>query len=245
MSLCKEYLRENKFTLGFVRWDSVDKTFLDVLFQMKKSCSKVLMDFHGYFDGLKASNLKGIYTVYTTKKNGEKLSLYVDYGLTETKNSKLFGIEVMPIDTGIDVSKYKPHAYKGDGNKLSMISVANERSYHGYDRIINGIEGYYKSPRKTIVELHLVGMMSESTKKLIRKCGVENYVFLYGYQTGAALNKIYSLCNMGIGPLAPHRVGGKEGTGTIPTSRSEYSCLLVLLHARDLPRNAIINTRFG
>ena len=55
--------------------------------------------------------------------------------------------------------------------------------------------------------------MSSETVKLISKLGVENQVILHGYQSGEALNKIYSQCNIGVGPLAPHRIGGKEGTG--------------------------------
>ena len=55
--------------------------------------------------------------------------------------------------------------------------------------------------------------MSDKTKKLIQKLNLEKYIFLYGYQSGRELEKIYNMCNIGIGPLAPHRVGGKEGTG--------------------------------
>ena len=213
MKLCTQYLIGKHFTVGFVRWDSVDKAFLKMLSMMRNACDKVLMDFHGYFEGVKASNVKGLYTVYTTRWNGGKLKKYVDYGLTESKSKSLFGIDVMSIDTGIDVSKYRPHVYKGSKDVISMISVANERSYHGYDRIIRGLGDYYKTNDKIKVDLHLVGVMSEGTIKLVEKYGVKDHVYLHGYQTGEELERIYSQCNIGVGPLAPHRVGGKEGTG--------------------------------
>ena len=35
----------------------------------------------------------------------------------------------------------------------------------------------------------------------------------YGFLAGKQLDDVYKLCNIGVGPLAPHRNGGKEGTG--------------------------------
>lgn len=213
LSLCEKYLSIESFDLGFVRWDAADVQFLRVLNLMKKNCGHVIMDFHGYFPGYNTGGIKGKYTKFMTKINGCHFSKYVDIGLTETKNDSLFGVKTMPIDTGIDVSKYEPHQYSGDDNVLNMISVANETSYHGYDRIIRGMKEYFEIAPEMNVYLHLVGNISESTKTLIKECGLERYVILYGYQKGKELEKIYTNANVGVGPLAPHRIGGKEGTG--------------------------------
>ena len=128
--------------------------------------------------------------------------------MTETKERQIFNIQAIPMDTGIDVGKYPQHVYSGKDDEIHMISVANEQPYHGYDRIIKSL---YKTKEK--VFLHLVGKMNPSTFKLVKRLGLQNRVFFHGYQSGENLMKIYNACNVGVGPLAPHRIGGKEGTG--------------------------------
>ncbi len=213
MKACAAHLKSNQYDLGFIRWDAVDRCFLKVLKYMRES-PYVVMDCHGWFPNMSYTSLKGKYIMLATKKNGGKLRNYIDLCLTESECSQVFDIKAMKIDTGIDVDKYAPHHYTGTKG-LHMISVANETAYHGYDRIIYGIAGYYKQKQddKRDVTLHLVGNISERTKKLIDRLDLEFCIYLYGYKDGTELADVYNSCNMGIGPLAPHRIGGKQGTG--------------------------------
>lgn len=213
MSSCKIFLKNYKFDLGFVRWDAVDISFVSVLKQMRKSCKNTLMDFHGYFPNMKPIRIKTHYAFWTTQLFGQKLKKYITYGIGETKCKQLFGINLLTIDTGINVDDYEAHKYNGDPEELNLISVANETPYHGYDRIIKGLWNYYKLNPSVKVHLHLVGKMSKQTTQLIEALNLSDVIHLYGYQSGETLNKIYNKCNMGVGPLAPHRIGGKEGTG--------------------------------
>ena len=199
----------SRYDLGFVRWGAVDRSLLNTLRTMDKKCGSIIMDFHGYHTAYKGHTAKGIYIEKTTNANGNKLAKYIDVGLTETKNTELFGVPTIPMDTGVDVEKFQPHKYVGPPDEIHMVSVANELSYHGYDRIIKGIAQY--GARN--VFLHLVGKMNEGTVQLVSKLGLNERVILHGYQTGKALDDIYSHSNIGVGPLAPHRIGGKEGTG--------------------------------
>ena len=210
---CNHFLIGKHFNLGFIRWDPVDSLFLKVLYNLNRSCDKVIMDFHGYFPNYSGRGLKGKYTKITTNLNGHKMASYIDYGIVELKNTEVFGIRTLPTDTSIDVDNYQPHRYIGNSNELNLISVSNETAYHGYDRIIRGIYEYKKNDNSRTVKLHLVGKMTEKTKGLIDKYNLNNEVILYGYQSGNELQKIYEKCNIAVGPLAPHRVGGKQGTG--------------------------------
>lgn len=214
LSFCKSFIENKHFTLGFIRWDPIDSLFLQVLDNLDKSCDKVLIDFHGYFPGYAGKGIKGKYTQITTKMNGDKLAKYVDFGLVELKADNVFGVKTLPTDTSIDVNKYQPHSYSGSKSELHIISVSNETIYHGYDRLIMGIAAYNKKNIKgRIVRLHLVGKMTDKTVKLINQLGVNDSVILYGYKSGDELNAIYDSCNIAAGPLAPHRIGGKQGTG--------------------------------
>ncbi|MBQ3293617.1 glycosyltransferase [Candidatus Saccharibacteria bacterium] len=207
----KKYLESStiRYDIGFIRWGAIDKSFLNALETLDTSCDKIIMDCHGYHKNYKGHTLKGLYIEKTTKRNSYKLHKYIDICLTETKDKEVFGINAIPIDTGIDVDKYQPHKYAGSQDEIHMISVANECPYHGYDRIIKEIARC----KNDNVFLHLVGKMSKKTQKLVNKLRLENKVYFHGYKTGKELNDIYNKCNIGVGPLAPHRTGGKEGTG--------------------------------
>lgn len=215
LALCRAYLSSSNknFDLGFIRWDPVDSLFLSVLKCLDKSCKKVLMDFHGYFPEYAGKGIKGKYTQITTKINGNKMSKYVDFGLVELKDKSVFGIKTLPTDTSINVDNYSEHRYCGPDNEINMVSVSNETAYHGYDRIISGLYQYQKEGNSIPVRIHLVGKMSDKTIQMISKLGLKDDVILYGYKTGTELTEIYNHCNLAIGPLAPHRVGGKQGTG--------------------------------
>lgn len=213
MHACKNYLMSHDFDLAFVRWDALDVSFFSVLKQMKKCCNNILMDFHGYFPNMKPVKLKTHYAFWTTQLFGNYLKNYVTYGIGETKCGQLFGINIMTIDTGINVDDYKPHCYLGNTHELHMISVANETVYHGYDRIIDGLNNYYKSNPSVEVHLHLVGKLNKNSINRIHEVNLPDKIHLYGYKSGNELMEIYNQCNMGVGPLAPHRIGGKEGTG--------------------------------
>lgn len=212
MKTCVQYLKKSEvnYDLGFIRWHAVDNHFLMVVKQLDSKCNKVLMDCHGYHLNYQGKTLKGKYIKYFTNRNAHKLPQYIDQCLVEFKGDSVFGIPALSIDTGIDVDKYQPHRYIGDLDAVEMVSVANETSYHGYDRIIRGL-AEYKGNRD--VHLHLVGKMSDKTVQLVSELGVSDKVFLHGYQTGKALDDVYAKSNIGVGPLAPHRIGGKQGTG--------------------------------
>ena len=61
--------------------------------------------------------------------------------------------------------------------------------------------------------MHLVGTITDVSKALISKYGLEEQVILYGKRRGKELDEIYDKCNVGLGPFGQHRVGGKKDTG--------------------------------
>ncbi len=211
MNVVGTYLKDSDeiYDAGFIRWEATDYFFFKALKQLKKKCRVVIMDCHGYHPNYKATTLKSFYIEKTNDLFNMKLNKYIDICLTETHNTTLFGIPSIPMDTGIDIDKYSIHKYIGKSDELHMISVLNELSYHGLDRVIKGMSLY----RDEKVFLHLVGNISLKTKKLVHNMGLDRQVIFYGYKSGYELENIYNKCNIGVGPLAPHRSGGKEGTG--------------------------------
>lgn len=207
----RKYLENKKFDLAFVRWIGLGGDVVKLLKTMRKTCGNTVMDAHGYFKEQKGTDAIGKYLAYTSVHNVPKVKGLIDLVLTETDEKEMFAAKAMKYDNGVDTAGTRPHHYTGAPNELNMISVASERLYHGYDRIIRSIAAY--SGKDFPVKLHLVGVMSDATKQLAKDLGVEDRVLFYGKKSGVELDDIYDKCNLGAGPVGQHRIGGKQGTG--------------------------------
>ncbi len=207
----RKYASKNNFDLAFVRWGGLGKDVIKMLRVLKKQCRYVVMDTHGYFKGERGSGIIGRYITGTTERNKTKVHGLIDLVLSETKEKELFGAPSQTYDNGVNVSGTRKHSYIGDREVMNMISVANERIYHGYDRVIKSVAEYKK--KGLPVKFHLVGVISPQTESMVSKLGLSDDVIIYGKQCGTALDDIYDKCNIGVGPVGQHRVGGKMGTG--------------------------------
>lgn len=209
----REYLDSScLFDLAFVRWCGLSNGYIQMLKKMRNKCRNIVMDAHSYFPGQKPAGTIGRYITYTTKLNAKKIEKLhlLDLVLSESDEEIVFGTPAQKYDNGVDVSAISEHRYEGKVDDINLLAVGNEQIYHGYDRVIKGIKAY-KGSRKIL--FHIVGVVSENTKKLVKDLSLENVVIFYGKQYGEKLDKIYNLCNVAVGPVGQHRIGGKQGTG--------------------------------
>ena len=208
--------REEAIDLLFIRWLGFDIPYLRLLKTVKrKKNAFVMVDMHSYFDGIKFSSIKGRYMVSSTKLFSSYAVRYIDTMLTEGNVEQLFGKRTIHAAIGIETDYLREHHYSGRKDEINMISVANELPYHGYDRLLRSMAEYYSngSKEKLRINLHLVGVLSEETKRYIEESQLAPYVMQYGKLAGEQLFDIYDKANMAVGPLGQHRVGGKKGTG--------------------------------
>ncbi|MEG1009790.1 MAG: glycosyltransferase, partial [Clostridia bacterium] len=79
---------------------------------------------------------------------------------------------------------------------------------HGYDRLIKGMNEYYKNNGDQKIVLHLVGDGEEISKykQLVSQYNLENNVIFHGFKSGDALNQLYDKCNIAIASLGMHRI---------------------------------------
>lgn len=203
-----------KFDIVFLRYLGFDYPYIKLLKTIKKkNGSYIIVDMLGYFTGIKSKNLKSLYMNISTKIWSKRAILYIDTLLAEGEERQLFGRETRKAYMGVDIAEFAPHIYKGDFNEINMISVANETVYHGYDRLVKSLALYKRDRNNIPIKLHLVGEISDRTKSLIASENVQDIVFLYGKKYGQELIDIYNKCNLGVGPLGQHRIGGKKDTG--------------------------------
>lgn len=112
---------------------------------------------------------------------------------------------------GIDLSsiplKVNPEA---SSKKVQLIAVANVESWHGYDRVIQGIAAYREKFKDELaVTFSIVGEGGEipKLKELAAALKLESEVFFLGKVDGDALFALYDTANIAIGSLGLHRKG--------------------------------------
>lgn len=205
--------REKTFDLGYIRMGPPNRLLFLIFKQLKDNGAKIVAESLAYFPGIKYKSLGGKYISLMYKVNANKFKDYLSYFLVEGNMTEMHDVKAFAMNIGVEVDNINIHQYKGNPKELNLISVANENLYHAYDRVIESLHYYLnKFPDKQIF-VHLVGTTSAQTKELIKKYALEEKVILYGKKSGPELDEIYNKCNVGLGPLGQHRVGGKKDTG--------------------------------
>ena len=148
---------------------------------------------------------------------GRQYKKYIDRIVMPQKREYAYGIPVIPFENGVDVetiSKRIPEVT----DTIRIIAVAAMCNFHGYDRLIEGLNYYYLANGKRRVELHMVGGKAEPGnellryKELVKQYSLEEYVFFYGKKEGTELDQIYNKCNLAVASLGMYRIGYKTAT---------------------------------
>ena len=138
----------------------------------------------------------------------------VDYFvLTRSDYSELYGVPVIFMKNGIDVSRIPVRTPEPvNDNEIHVIAVATMFPFHGFDRFINGMARYYANndaERKVI--LHLVGNGPGKElpyyKDLVMSNKLEDYVVFEGELQGEPLDKLFNKCQIGLCSLGMFRHG--------------------------------------
>ncbi len=212
--VARAYLKSAEgFDLGYIRMGAPNNLLFQIFHQLKSKGAQIVAESLAYFPGIRYKSLGGKYIVAMYKCNANRFKDYLSYFLVEGNMTELHGVKAYTMNMGVEVQSITPHSYCGEENALNLISVANETSYHGYDRIIESLRAYKQKKPDAHVFVHLVGTISSQTKQLVEKYQLDQSVILYGKKSGAELDEIYSKCNVGLGPFGQHRVGGKKDTG--------------------------------
>ena len=213
MNLCISFMKKTDFgfDFSFVRYHFFDRKYVSLLKALKSKSGKVVIEAHSTpkfpkdlsimrYIGIKDS----IWNKYAKR--------YVCLVASMSDEENLWGIPVVKISNGIDVSTIRLHNYNGNKEDINLIAVSFESPVHGYDRVLNGIDYYYKNGGSRQIYFHIVGTTLGSTDNLIKKLGLENRCIKYGPQKGKELDDIYDKCNIGVGCLANHRIGSQFGS---------------------------------
>ena len=138
----------------------------------------------------------------------KKLPLYVDrithYGL----ESKIFSIPTIPISNGINLNEVKVSKAQPKGKSIRLIALANWSSWHGLDRLIEGLKNYYStSTKKVSISLTVIGngKAIPEYQNLVNKYDLHKVVHFLPPMSNEQLDHHFDNADIGIGTLGIHR----------------------------------------
>jgi len=146
---------------------------------------------------------------------------YMDALVTFSDAERIFGQRTIRISNGVDLDSiplHQPPLYlerAGGEAVLHLIGVAEVHTWHGFDRLIEGLGQYYlKNVHPRPVYFHLVGGVwsghligERGIQTLIDRYNLSDKVILHGQLFGEELTKVFNQCQFAIGSLGRHRSG--------------------------------------
>ena len=200
----------DEYDIAYIRFQFFCPFVFQMLKALKKSKAIVLMEIptYPYVHELKMQGMKGIPKKLIDEFFGRKCVKYIDRFVSPLYGEKILGKECIAIWNGIDIDTILPRSAIID-NKIDLLAVAMMGSWHGYDRVIEGIHQYYMKGGTRNIVFHLVGegVATPQYCKMIEKYELEDHVIQHGKMFGDELNKMYDICDIGVGSLAAHRKG--------------------------------------
>jgi len=209
-----DYAIRNNIGIVYIRSNHNANPFtIRMVKRMKRSGMKVVMEIPTYPYDLEYK-VQGINNqIFQDRIFRHCLAKQLDAIVTFSDYESIFGQKTIRISNGIAFNIIKMKTVTNDTSKeLNLIGVAEIHKWHGFDRVISGLKKYYSTPRHYNVKFHVVGYFFSAGeeadfKTIITKNSMEEHVIIHGKKHGEELDKLFNVCDFGIGSLGRHRVG--------------------------------------
>ena len=189
----------------YIRRMFLDRDFLRFMQAIKEKWNdcRIIIEIPVY--PYKRDMLRNIYTVFQYVKEllfRNQYKKYVNRFVTYSNDEEICGVKTIRTMNGVNVDSIRVNCGDGvyDSHSITLIAVATFIAHHGYERIIEGLNKYYKSGGKRQFTIHLVGDGPEKKRyeKLVSKYKLNRYVFFHGYKSGEELGKLYDTADAGL-----------------------------------------------
>jgi len=218
------HIKIEKYDYIYIRYIIANLGILYFLREAKSKGIKVIIEIPTYpyleeLDNNFKMKLIKVADIYITNR----LKKLVYRIACTNKDEKIFNIQTIKIDNGIDLDNVTivNRENKEEDNYVKFIGVASIDKWHGYDRFIKSLYEYNKN-KKEDIKFFIVGggnhKVIESLKKLVKKCNLEENVVFTGAKDGKELDDLYNITDIGVSSLALFRAGG----GHNPIKTKEY-----------------------
>jgi glycosyltransferase involved in cell wall biosynthesis len=143
------------------------------------------------------------------------VTLFTLIGNQQNKYLNKPSINIVNGTNALDVAQWKKR--KNIDETFHFIGVANLAKWHGYDRLIVGMENYYND-RSSFYDVffHIIGREGDGSlallKKYVSKSIIKDYIIFEGEKYGDDLDILFSKCDLAIGSLGMHRISLTNGS---------------------------------
>ncbi len=209
-----DYILANNFSFVYMRSDHNANPFtIRMVRRLREGKCKVLMEIPTYPYDQEYHTLRMRLDLFVDRLFRRQLAKNLDAIVTFTRNKEIFGQRTIQISNGIDFDTLplrKP--LPGKSEEIHLLGVAEVHYWHGYDRLIKGLEYYYRTHPSTKVYFHIVGHLGGPREETeiygaIKKGNLAHYVILHGAIWGNDLDNIFDQCDFAVGSLGRHRSG--------------------------------------
>jgi len=167
---------------------------------------------------LTSFSLKNYYIYFSDIVFRYPISLLINKYVTVAFKGKINNKKTISVDNGVSLNEFnkknlikKKTSYKNKLNLVFAVNFNDQNLRHGLDRLIYGLLNYYtnKYKNKILIKLHIVGNIFDA-KNIVQKIDINNLlknnIIYYNKLSKKQLFKLYSVCHVGIGNLAFHRI---------------------------------------
>lgn len=153
-----------------------------------------------------------------------KIFKYVDRIVTYSADESMWGIPTIRVQNGVETKEIEIVNKKTFCRKeIHLICVAFFQKHHGYERIIKGINNYYKNEKSESrkIVFHMVGEGKEKQKyeDLVKDMKLEGNVLFHGMLQGRELDKIFDQCDIALSVFGMYK---QKSNFTSPIKTMEY-----------------------
>lgn len=200
------FINNNEIKVIYIRYYFSEPFFINFLKRCKENGLKIIIEIptYPYKNEMKSKLLYNIDYYYS-----KKIKKYVDIIVTYSKHNSIFGVKTIKIENGIDMDSIKL-SRNNDEDYINLLGVANVNFWNGYDRLIEGLNVYYKerqSKKKVIFTIVGDGPELINLKNMVSQYKLQDYVFFKGVLYGSQLDHEFDLADLCVSSLGVHRLG--------------------------------------
>jgi glycosyltransferase involved in cell wall biosynthesis len=125
------------------------------------------------------------------------------------KFDKIWGIDVCFIDNAVDCDDIIVKETFNYNDKIILLGVANVSTWHGFDRVINGLHEYYRGDNccpEIIFNIVGDGVEIQHLRELTKELNLEHYINFLGMKDKEELDKLYNEAHIAVSSLGMHRI---------------------------------------
>lgn len=114
--------------------------------------------------------------------------------------------KMVEITNGVDTSRVRPRSPRPLEDRLRMVTVGTLYPYHGYDRVLRGLQECHEKVGDRTIEFHVVGSSPtvDDLREQANALGLERVVF-HGVKGAVELDDMFDDFDLALGCLALHR----------------------------------------